>query len=186
MALDDLSTRAVVLVIDHLDAVAPMGRTAPAKQVDLAAAALVNAAKLFDIPIVASGISMRGVPKLTPAVREALRGVQLHVRQTTDSFDDAAIRDAIESSGRRSVLIAGIITEIAVQRAALGGKERGFDTRVVLDACNGASERSEVAAVHRMNHSGVVLSSVPAVIGELATDFADSRTQKLFGLFPEL
>jgi hypothetical protein len=27
---------------------------------------------------------------------------------------------------------------------------------------------------------------VPAVIGELAIDFTDARTQKLFGLFSEL
>ena len=186
MTPNDLSTRAVVLIIDELETVAPMGRTASAKQVDLAAAALVTAAKLFNIPIVISGVVFGSEPKLTEALREALGDVQIHVRQTTDSFDDAAIREAIESTGRRTVLIAGIITEIAVQRAALGGKERGFDTRIVLDACNGASERSENAAVHRMNHAGVVLSSVPAIIGELAIDFADPRTPNLFGLFSQL
>jgi nicotinamidase-related amidase len=84
------------------------------------------------------------------------------------------------------VLIAGIITEIAVQRAALGGKARGFDTQVIFDACNGASERSEDASMHRMSYGGIALSSVPAVIGELATDFNDSRTGKLFGLFSQL
>jgi nicotinamidase-related amidase len=98
------------------------------------------------------------------------------------SFDDPAIRGAIESTGRRTVLIAGIITEVAVQRAALGGKARGFDAQAILDACNGASQRSEDAAIYRMNQAGVILSSVPAVIGELATDFYDTRTPKLFGL----
>lgn len=180
MALNDLSTRAVVLIIDELEDVAPLGKTASAKDVDQAAAALVTATKLFGIPVVVSGNGT--APKLTPAVRAALGDVQIHLRQTTDSFDDTAIRGAVEATGRRTVLIAGIVTEIAVQRAALGGRQRGYDTQVVLDACNGASARSEDAAIHRMNHAGVVLSSVPAVIGELAIDFSDARTQQLFAV----
>lgn len=69
----------------------------------------MNVAKLYNIPIVVSGIPTGSTPHLTPAVREALgEDVKIHVRQTTDSFDDDAIRGAIESTGRKIVLIAGI------------------------------------------------------------------------------
>ncbi|HZZ64207.1 MAG TPA: isochorismatase family protein, partial [Candidatus Baltobacteraceae bacterium] len=130
MSLNDLSARAVVLLVDHIEGIAPMGRTSSAKAVDQAAAALVQAAKLFDIPVILSGIDMAGPPKLTHAVRNAIGDdAQMLIRKTTDSFDDDAIRGAIETTGRKTVLIAGIVTEIAVQRAALGGKERGYDTR---------------------------------------------------------
>jgi hypothetical protein len=37
-----------------------------------------------------------------------------------------------------------------------------------------------------MGHGGVVLASVPAVIGELAVDFSDPRVQKLFGIMQSL
>lgn len=187
MTFNELSMRATLLIIDHLEGVAGFGHTASAKSVDEAAAALVNVAKLYNIPIVVSGIPTGSTPQLTPAVREALgEDVKIHVRQTTDSFDDDAIRGAIESTGRKIVLIAGIITEIAVQRAALGGRERGFNTHVVFDACNGSSKRSEDAAMHCLSQAGVVLSSVPAVIGELAIDFSEPRTQKAFGLLTVL
>jgi nicotinamidase-related amidase len=183
MGLNDLSTRAVVLLVDEIESIAGMGYTAPAKSVDKAAAALVNLAKLYDIPIVISGIAWGAPPKLTAAVREAVGDkVQISVRQRTDSFDDAVILSEIEATGRKTVLIAGIVTEIAVQRAALGGKARGFDTRVVFDACNGLSERSEGAAIHRMSHAGIVLTSVPALVGELAFDLSDPRTPTVFGV----
>jgi hypothetical protein len=187
MSLNDLAARAVVLLIDEIEGIAEMGRTAPAKSVDRATAVLANAANLFGIPIVISGIAIAGPPKLTAAVREAVGDqVQIHVRQTTDSFDDEVIRGAMEATGRKTVLIAGIVTEIAVQRAAFGGKARGFDTQVVLDACNGASERTEDAAIHRLSDGGVTLTSTPAIIGELAIDFSDPRTQKAFGLLQQL
>lgn len=183
MGLNDLSIRAVLLLIDEIESIAGMGHTAPAQSVDKAAAALVKLANLYDVPIVISGIAWGAPPKLTTAVREAVGDkVQISVRQTTDSFDDADILSAIEATGRKTVLIAGIVTEIAVERAAFGGKERGFDTRVVFDACNGLSERSEEAAVHRMSDAGIALTSVPAVVGELAFNLSDSRTPKAFGV----
>jgi hypothetical protein len=37
-----------------------------------------------------------------------------------------------------------------------------------------------------MRQAGVVLSSVPALVGELAIDFSDPRTQKAFGLLAQL
>jgi nicotinamidase-related amidase len=183
MGLNPLSTNAVVLLIDEIASIAGLGHTAPADSVDKAAAALVNLANLYELPIVITGIAWGTPPKLTAAVREAVGDeVQVNVRQTTDSFDDPAILSAIEATGRKTVLIAGIVTEIAVQRAALGGKARGFDTQVVFDACNGFSERSEDVAMHRMSEAGVVLTSVPAVVGELAFDLSDPRTPKAFGV----
>jgi nicotinamidase-related amidase len=124
---------------------------------------------------------------LTSALQDALgKDVKIHVRSTTDSFDNEEIRQTIESLNRSTVLIAGIVTEVAVQRPALSGKERGLDTRVVLDACNGASERSEHAALTRMAHAGVVLTSVPSILGELAVDLGDPRAQKAIGLLMDL
>lgn len=115
MSENDLSARAVVLLIDEIESIAGTGHTAAAKSVDKAAAALVNLANLHDVPIVISGIAWGGAPKLTASVREAVGdNAQIYVRQTTDSFDDAAILGAIEAPGRKTVLVAGIVTEIAV------------------------------------------------------------------------
>jgi hypothetical protein len=123
MSLNDLAARAVVLLIDEIEGIAEMGRTAPAKSVDRATAVLANAANLFGIPIVISGIAIAGPPKLTAAVREAVGDqAQIYVRQTTDSFDDEVIRGAMEATGRKTVLIAGIVTEIACSAPHLAAK----------------------------------------------------------------
>jgi nicotinamidase-related amidase len=181
MASNQLSTSAVLLIVDQLVDVAPLGHTMPAPSVDETVAALADLAKLCDIPIVFSGYAMGGTPVPTPALRKALGdGYKIHIRQTTDSFDDDAIRTAVEATGRKTVLIAGIITEIAVQRAALGGRARGFDMHVVFDACNGSSTRIEEAALQRLTEADVMVTSLPAVIGELTVDLADSRTGKAF------
>ena len=99
-------------------------------------------------------------------------------RTTTDSFDNAAIRAAIEATGRKTILIAGVATEVAVQRPSLTAVRHGFTVHVVLDACGGVSERSERASLERLVQAGVVLTSVPSLAGELAADFTQPRAQE--------
>lgn len=178
-----LSESAVVLFVDHQRGIAENAQTADRGTVDKNAARLAKAAQIFGMPIVVSVVGLRGEPELTPDVREALgAAVALHDRQGTDSLDDPTIAGLIKDTGRPILLIAGIVTEIAVQRPALSAERHGLRAMVALDACNGRSERSERAALMRMTAAGVELTSLPAIIGELARDFGDPRTKQLFAL----
>lgn len=180
---DTLAQDAVVLFVDHQHGIAEGAAATDGKHVDRAAAALAKVARLYDIPIVVSAIDMMGKPELTHALREALGdSVPILTRQGTDSLGESAIVTAIEQTGRKTLLIAGIVTEIAVQRPALHALESGYRTQVVLDACNGKSERSERAAVVRMSQAGVEMTSVPVIIGALAANFADPRTKQAMAL----
>lgn len=173
----------IVLFVDHQHGIAERARTSERKDVDLAAAKLAKLARTYGMPVVVSAIAMSGPPKITSELKDALGDdVAVLVRNGTDSLDEPAIADAIEKTGRKTLLIAGIVTEVAVQRPALSGLTRGFRTQVVLDACNGAGERSENAAVARMTQAGVEMTSVPTIIGELAADFADPRVKQVLPL----
>ena len=87
------------------------------------------------MPIVVSVVGLRGKPQLTEELRAALGDdVALHERQGTDSLDDPAIAGLLKETGRSMLLIAGIVTEIAVQRPALSGARHGYWVQVVLDA----------------------------------------------------
>lgn len=178
-----LAESAAVLFVDHQVGTAERGQTADPIIVDKNAARLAKAAQIFDMPIVVSVVGLRGKPELTAELRAALGDeVALHERLGTDSLDDPTIAGILKETGRSTLLIAGIVTEIAVQRPALSAARHGFWAQVVLDACNGRTERSEHAALLRMNAAGVQLTSIPAILGELARDFADPRTAQLFGL----
>ena len=181
--VENLAENAVVLLVDHQHGIAEGACTADKKSVDEAAAKLAQAAQLYGIPIVVSTVGIAGEPKLTGGLADTLGdSVTLHTRNGTDSLDDPAIASAIESSGRTTLLIAGIVTEIAVQRPALSARGKGYRAQVVLDACNGKSERSERAALLRMTQAGVEMTSVPAIIGELARNFGDPATQRALEL----
>jgi nicotinamidase-related amidase len=159
-----LADAAAILFVDHQQGFAEGACTADTKSVDDAAAKLAQASQIYGMPIVASVVALRGEPKLTRRLADVLGdSVPLHARNGTNSLDDPAISRPIENTGGKTVLIAGIVTEIAVERAALGAVDKGYRVQVVLDACNGKSERSERAAILRMTQAGIEMTSVPAV-----------------------
>ncbi len=178
-----LERSAVVLFVDHQHPIAEGAKTADRKCVDEIAGKIARAAQIYGIPIVVSAVGQNGEPTLTHNLRETLAGtVPIRLRNGTSSLDEADIARAIEQTERKTLIVCGVLTEIAVLRAALGGVERGYRVLVALDACNGKTERSEWAAVMRMQQAGIEMTSLPAILGELAHDFSDGRTKQAMTL----
>jgi nicotinamidase-related amidase len=121
-------------------------------------------------------------PSIMPEIGEILGGYQVVYRSTADSLRNGEILDVIRQSGRKTLLISGVATELAVQLPALSGIALGLRTFVVLDACGGVSERTEAAALSRIEQAGGGLVSVITLAGELAGDFMEPAAQDLIPL----
>lgn len=174
------ATQAVVIFADLQDGIVDRARTVDRAALGRGVSGLAQLAKIFDLPVIVTAVpTPDGSPaKLMPEIEAALGPVTPMIRTTTDSFDNAAIREAVEATGRKLLLICGVATEVAVQRPSLSAVRNGYTVHVVLDACGGISERSESASLHRLVQAGVVLTSVPSLAGELAVDFADPKAQQ--------
>ena len=140
-----------------------------------AVAALAKLASLFDIPAIVTTAPAEGGARVTPEIAAALGELPLHARTTTDAFTHAPTRDAIVGTGRTTVLVAGVATEIIVQHSAVSGVEHGLHVQVVVDACGGLSPRTEDAALRRLAQAGVVPTSIASIAGQLAGDFTQSK-----------
>ena len=108
------------------------------------------------------------------------------VRTTTDAFLHTTTCNAIAKTGRKTLLVAGVATEIIVQHSALSGAARGLDVQVVVDACGGLSARTEDAAFRRLSQAGVVTTSVASVAGQLAGDFTQPKSGQAIGILYEM
>jgi nicotinamidase-related amidase len=145
-------------------------------------------AKLLDIPVVVTGIRGEDGKDATmlPQIAEILGNLPTHHRTTCDSFLNQEIVSAIEKTGRRTLLITGVATELAVQLPALTASDQGYKVYVVLDACGGMSERTEQAALLRMAKAGATAVSVITLAGELAGDFREAKAQQAIGILYEM
>jgi uncharacterized OB-fold protein/nicotinamidase-related amidase len=181
----NLAQNAVVVFADLQDGIIDHAHTNEPKRIAKAAAALAKLAGIFSIPVEVTTIPM-GPGTLAADLAAALPNAKPHVRTTTSSFDNPGFRKAIEDSKRRVLLVCGVATEIAVQRLTLAALRAGFDVQVVVDASGGFSERSEQAALSRMQAAGASLTSLPTIIGELAADFTQPQAGQALGILQEL
>lgn len=178
----------LVLFADLQAGIVELTQTNPLDRLQKAVRALAKLTRVLAMPAVVSGVRGEdGSPaKVIPQIAEGLGELPTHHRTTCDSFLNEEIVSVIRATGRRTLLIAGVATEIAVQLPALTASDQGYRVYVVLDACGGISERSEQAALHRLAQAGATTVSVMTLAGELAGDFREVRAQQAIAILYEM
>ena len=178
----------LVLFADLQAGIADLPLTVPYTRLQKGVLALSRLAHLLGMPAIVSAIQGQdGSPaKIMPEIAQGLGELPVHYRTTADSFENQAIKQAIEATGRKTILIAGTATEVAVQLPALSGSDLGYRVFIVIDAVAGMSERTEDAALRRLAQAGASTVSVATLSGELAGDFSQPRAQQAIGILFEM
>jgi nicotinamidase-related amidase len=142
--------------------------------VELHVRLLAKTAKAFNVPIVLStvgvGFGFNG-PTL-PSVLAELDGIDPIDRSSMNAFEDKAFRDAVEATGRKRLIIAGLHTEICLTFASVEALKAGYDVMYVTDAVGGRSQAAHRTAIDRLAHAGAVPTTALAVTTELFRDWA--------------
>jgi isochorismate hydrolase len=191
--MDTLNSRinsqdTVILFADLQAGIVELTQTNPLDRLKIRIRALAKLAKLLDIPAIVSGVlGEDGTPaKVVSEIADGLGALPTYHRTTCDSFLNEEIVSAIKATGRKSLLISGVATELAVQLPALTAADQGYRVYVVLDACGGMSERTEQAALLRIAKAGATTVSVMTLAGELAGDFREAKAQQAIGILYEM
>ena len=179
--------KAVILFADLQAGVIELSTTNELARLRRAVSALAKLAHLFEIPaVVTTAPANDRAPQVMPEIAAALGDLPQHMRTTTDSFLHADTRDALARTRRKTLLIAGVASEIIVQHSALSGAAQGYTVQVVVDACGGLSARTEEAAFCRLTQAGVVMTSIVSIAGQLARDFREPKAGQAIGILYEM
>jgi len=168
---------AVIIFADLQEGIINVGLTADQSRLRVCVAALADIATICSIPVAISCVPTTSGTVAPPLAEIAQRfpAALAHVRTTPNPLDDGALRATLEKSGRKVLIIAGVVTEVAVALAAFAAHRLGYAVTIAVDACSGLDARSESAAFTRMSALGITLSSVPTIVAELAQDFSSER-----------
>jgi isochorismate hydrolase len=179
---------AMVLFADLEAGIADLPLTVEFGRLRKSVRALAKLARIFSLPVVISTVPGQdgSAARVLPELGEELGDVPIFQRTTPDTFEDPKLRGAIEATGRRTLLVSGVATEVAVGLTSLSAAELGYTVYVVIDACGGVSVRTEEAMLRRLALAGVRTTSVPTLCGELAGDFREPPGQAAIGVLFEL
>ena len=88
-----------------------------------------------------------------------------------NAWDNSDFVKAVKNTGRKQLLIAGIVTDVCVAFPALSALEEGYDVFVVTDASGTFNAAVRDAAWNRMANAGAQLINWFAVACELHRDW---------------
>jgi nicotinamidase-related amidase len=191
--MHDVSSRidprdSLLLFVDLQVGIVELSRTVSQDRLKKGVLGLSKLAKIFGMPCIISGVAGQdgAAPKLIPQIAEGIGECSVYQRTTADSFRNQAIVGAVQATGRKTLLISGVSSEVAVQLPALTAADLGYRVFVVVDACSGMSERTEQAAISRIIKAGGATVSVMTLAGELAGDFHTAEAQAAIGILYEM
>jgi nicotinamidase-related amidase len=144
---------------------------------------LGKVAKTFELPIVLSTVYVKhGMSGTNEELRAALPGVPEIDRTSMNSWEDPDFRAAVQKTGRKKLILAGLWTEVCVAFPALDALREGYEVYVVADAIGGVSRVAHESAMERMMRAGAVPITVLGLACELQRDWGRPHADRLRGV----
>ena len=175
------SENAALVLVDHQVGLMTGVRDYSIAELTHNVVALAKAAKALKLPIVVTTTARDSMWGPTiPELVKALPGVQIIDRSTVNAFDDPRVAHAIEATGRKKLIFAGLALEVCAAFPAMTAVGRGLDGYVAVDACGTFSETKRQAGLLRMMQAGVIVSDYATLMIEVLRDNARPEAGAVF------
>ncbi|MDR0949760.1 MAG: hydrolase [Lachnospiraceae bacterium] len=170
-------TQVAILLIDHEPQMFFGVESDCRTSVLNAVTALAKTAKVFDIPIVLSTVEARQFSgPLVSMVQSVHPKIMPIDRTSLNAWEDMNFKRAVQQTGRKKLIIAGLWTEVCVTLPALSAIEDGYEVYCVADASAGSTKQAHQMAMQRMIQAGVKPVTWQALTLELQRDWANQET----------
>ncbi|MGC1182910.1 isochorismatase family protein [Legionella sp.] len=141
------------------------------------AVALANAAKLFQVPTILTSVETESFSGfIWPEILDVFPKNDVIERSSMNSWDSQQVRQHVNSTGRKKLILAGLWTEVCINMCAFSAMQDGYEIYVVEDACGGTSEIAQQSSMNRMQQAGVVPVTWQQILLEWQRDWAKKDT----------
>jgi nicotinamidase-related amidase len=135
--------------------------------------AMADAAKYFKLPTILT-TSFEDGPNgpLIPELKALFPKAPYIARPgQINAWDNEDFVKAVKATGKKQLIIAGIVTDVCVAFPALSALEEGYDVFVITDASGTINKDMRDAALMRIVHAGAQTLSWFSAVSELHRDW---------------
>jgi nicotinamidase-related amidase len=164
---------AAMLLIDHQSGLISLVQDFTPGEFKNNVLALASVAKFFELPTILT-TSFEDGPNgpLVPELKEAFPDAPYIARPgQINAWDNDDFVAAVEKTGRKQLIVAGVVTDVCVAFPTLSAIEAGYEVFVVTDASGTFNETVRHAAWDRMSAAGAQLMNWFSVACELHRDW---------------
>ena len=175
------SQNAALVLVDHQVGLMTGVRDYSTGELKHNVVALAKAAKALKLPIVVATTARDSMWGPTiPELVEALPGIEIIDRSSVNAFNDARVTRAIEATGRKKLIFAGISLEVCAAFPAMTAVAKGLNAYVAVDASGTFSETKRQAGILRMLQAGVIISDYATLMVEILKDNARPEAGEVY------
>ncbi len=137
-----------------------------------------KAAILYGLPIVHTTVNVESglnKPPL-PQIQDVLGGYPTYDRTNINSWEDTAFVEAVEKTGRKKLIMAGLWSDACLLFPALDALAAGYEVYALADASGATSVAGNDAALRRIEQAGGKILSTMGLFCELQRDWNRTAT----------
>ncbi len=168
----------VFLMLDHQAGLMQIVNDIDQTQLRRNVAAKGMVAEFFDIPVIASTSVPEGPngPLIAEVTENAPSAIVIDRAGPINAWDDVRIREAVEATGRRTVVISGILTSVCVAFPAIEMAQEGYHVIAAIDASGDYSDLASQTTIARLQQAGVVVESTFSVLSQVHDAWDEANT----------
>ena len=142
---------------------------------------MAKAAKALSLPIVTTTTSAETLwGPAFPELSDALPGQPFIDRTSVNAWDDTRVADAIQATGRRKLIFAGVSLEVCAAFPAMRAVREGFEAYVAVDASGTFNMTKRETALVRLTQAGVVVADGASLMVEILADNASAEAAEVY------
>ncbi|NGX95347.1 MAG: isochorismatase family protein [Candidatus Afipia apatlaquensis] len=173
---EKLWREAAVLLIDHQVGTMSWVKSIPLEEMKRNAVMLAKTAKILKLPVVlTSSMEDHAQGPLMPELEEALPqefGARIKRAGIVNAMSDTNFAAAVEATGRKMLIVAGVTNDVCTVFPTLTLLERGCEVIVVADAGGSPGKAADELALSRMERAGATLLGTNQLLAGLAGDWS--------------
>ncbi|MGV8074407.1 MAG: isochorismatase family protein [Syntrophobacteraceae bacterium] len=150
------------------------------------AAALIEIADIFNVPIILSEQNADKLGRTMPQVLEKVQEPRVFNKIEFSCFQNEAISRAVQESERRTLLICGVVTHVCIFQTAADALRMGYRVHIAADAVSSQSLFNREIGLRRLERWGAVISSTEMIIYELLNRADSSEFKRALPLLKTL
>lgn len=167
---------AAVLLIDHQVGTMSWVKSIPLEEMKRNAVMLAKTAKILKLPVVlTSSMEDHAQGPLMRELEEALPqefGTRIKRAGIVNAMNDPNFAAAVEATGRKMLIVAGVTNDVCTVFPTLTLLERGYEVIVVADAGGSPGKTADELALSRMEQAGATLLGTNQLLAGLAGDWS--------------
>jgi nicotinamidase-related amidase len=178
----------VILLLDHQTGLFQTVKDVPLPELRRNAVVLAKIGMLAGAPIIMTASEPNGTNgPLMPELAEVAPNATYVARKgEISAWDNADMVKAVEATGRKTIVMAGVWTSVCVAFPALQAKADGYKVYAVMDASGEMSQMASDVTLARMTQGGVIPASTNVILCEFQRTWARDDAAKWGALYSEL